>query len=146
MIRIKMKSKFYLREDKVWSADDKNVKFVNLAEPEQTISYTSLHPDELEKFVEIVPNPENFNKDAPQEKLYRVITDVSTVIFLNEQSFKDISSNVLAYLMEIEEWERMCVVRDIGKYYLYHKNKKKTEIENFIRKHDKDRSAAKGES
>ncbi len=137
-----MKSKFYLREDKVWSADDKNVKFVNLAEPEQSISYTSLHPDELDKFVEIVPNPESYVRNAPQEKLYRVVTDLSTVTYLTEQSFKDISANVLAYLMEIEEWERMCVVRDIGKYFVYHKSKKKSEIEDFIRKHDRNRSAA----
>lgn len=138
-----MKSKFYLKEDKVWKADDKNVKFINLTNPDEEISYTSIHPDELERFVEIVPNPETYHKDAPQEKLYRVITDVSTVIFLNEQSFKDISSNVLSYLMKIEEWERMCVVRDIGKYYQYHKSKKKNEIDNFIKNHDK--SAAKDE-
>lgn len=132
-----MKAKFYLYENETWFADDKRLCFTKLSDPETSMHYTSVHPDTLESFVEIVPNDETHNRNLPQEKLFRVITDLSTVIFLSPESFSDISGNVLTYLGEIEEWERMCIVRDIGKFYEHHRLKKRSRIEDFIRQHDK---------
>jgi len=139
------KNAFYIYRDEVWKADDKNLRFFKLSSPQETKGYPTILPDELDLFIEIKPNPETYQKDSPQEKLYRIITDTATVIFLNKESFNDISANVLNYLMEIEEWERMCVVRDIKRFYDYNKKKKWSEIEDFIKKHDKNNSAAKDE-
>lgn len=132
-----MKNKFFLYEGETWEADEKNLRFVKLSDPEVVMHYPSMHPDLLDKFAEIVPNQETYVRNAPKEKLYRVITDTSTVIFLNEDSFRDISANVLNYLQEIEEWERMCVVRDVGKFYRRNRDKRKSEIEDYIKHHNK---------
>ena len=134
---MKAKGKFYLYEGKVWRSDDSLLNFVSVSEPDNKLKYASLHPDQEEQFKEIVPNEATYVRFAPQERLYRVLTDMSTVIFLNEDSFRDISRNVLNYLMKIEEWERMCVVRDVGKYYESYKKAKNEEISNFIKGHDK---------
>ena len=131
------KNKFYLHEGEVWKSDDKNLRFFKLADPDAVIKYAGMSPDMIDRFEEITTNPETSRKDAPKEKLYRIITDTSTVIFLNEDSFHDISANVSAYLQEMEEWERMCVVRDIGKFYLRNFQKRKTEIEKQIKLHEK---------
>lgn len=131
------KSKFYLHEGEVWKSEDANLRFVKVSDPEQVVKYVSMKPDLVDGFVEIKPGRDTYVKDAPQEKLYRVITDTTTVIFLNEDSFHDISANVSAYLQEIEEWERMCVIRDIGKLYLGQRRKKKAEIEDYIKHHNK---------
>lgn len=136
--------KFYLYEGETWVGDDKKLRFRKVSDPETTMQYTSIHPDTLDGFSEIVPNPDTYQKNHPQEKLFRVVADLSTVIFLSDQSFSDISRNVLNYLGEIEEWERMCIVRDIGKYYSSHQSKRKAMIDDFIRQHDK--PAAKGDS
>ena len=136
------KNKFYLHEGEVWKSDDKNLRFFKLADPDAVMKYAGMSPDMIDRFEEITPNPETYRKDAPKEKLYRIITDTSTVIFLNEDSFHDISGNVSAYLQETEEWERMCVVRDIGKFYLANLQKRKAEIEKQIKLHEK--PAAKG--
>lgn len=141
---MKTKGKLYLYEGKVWRSDDKMLNFTSLSEPDKVIKYTSLHPDQEELFKEIVPNEATYVRDSPQERLYRVLTDLSTVIFLNEDSFRDISKNVLAYLEEIEEFERMCVVRDITEFYTNNRKKRNAEIDNYVKKHDK--PAAKGES
>lgn len=131
------KNKFYLHEGEVWKSDDSKLRFVKVSDPEQVIKYVSMKPELVDRFVEIKPSQDTYVKDAPQEKLYRVITDVTTVIFLNEDSFRDISANVSAYLQEIEEWERMCVIRDIGKFYLAQRQKRKAEIEDYIKHHNK---------
>lgn len=131
------KNRFYLYEGEVWKSDDKNLRFVNVSDPTKVVDYVSMNPDAAERFVEVKHNQDNYVKDAPQEKLYRVITDTTTVIFLNEDSFRDISRNVSAYLQEIEEWERMCVVRDIGKFYHAHRLRRKVEIEDYVKHHNK---------
>ena len=131
------KNKFYLHEGEVWKSDDSKLRFVKVSDPEQVVKYVSMKPDLVDRFVEIKPSQDTYVKDAPQEKLYRVITDVTTVIFLNEDSFRDISANVLNYLQEIEEWERMCVVRDVGKFYRRNRDKRKSEIEDYIKHHNK---------
>lgn len=132
---MKRKNKFYLHEGEVWKSDDSNLRFFKLADPDVVRKYAEMSPDLVESFVEITPNPETYHKDHPQEKLYRIITDTSTVIFLNEDSFRDISANVSSYLQEIEEWERMCVVRDIRKFYLVNLQKRRSQIEEEIKKH-----------
>jgi hypothetical protein len=132
-----MKTKFYLYEGEVWKSNDRSLRFVNVSDPEKVVKYASANPDTVERFVEVKPNQDTYVKDAPQEKLYRVLTDTSTVIYLNEESFRDISKNVSAYLQEIEEWERMCVIRDIAKFYHAQRLKKKAEIEDYIKHHNK---------
>lgn len=139
---MKEKSKFYLIEGKVWMTDDRKLKFVSVSDPERKIDYTSMDPDTAQSMKEIVPSPDTFVKDAPQERLYRILTDLSTVKFLNEDSFRDVSGKVRAYLEEIEEWERMCLIRDISEFYNENRRKRKEEIDGFLKKNDK--PAAKG--
>lgn len=138
---ISKKSSFYLYQDEVWRSDNGNLCFRKVSDPEKVLKYASLTPDQVDEFVEIKPNPATYIKNAPQEKLYRIITDIPTVEFLNEESFQSISSNVSDYLQEIEEWERMSIVRDVKKFYLASRMKRNNTIEEEIRKHDK--SAAK---
>lgn len=132
-----MGNRFYIYEGETWLADEKGLRFIRVSDLETIKSYTSIDPDSLDKFVEVKPNKDTFNKNAPKEKLYRVITDMTTMLFLSEDSFTDISRNVLDYLQEIEEWERMCVVRDVGKYYWNYREKRKARIEEQIKKHDR---------
>lgn len=130
-------SKFYLYDGETWIPDDKRMRFVKLSDRSESVAFTSLDPDSLEKFVEVVHDPKSYVRNSPKEKLYRVITDIHTVSFLSEDSFRDISRNVLNYLQEREEWERMCVIRDMGKYYWRYRENKTALIDEEIRKHDK---------
>jgi hypothetical protein len=81
-----MKTKFYLYEGEVWKSDDRSLRYVNVSDPEKVVKYASADPNTVERFVEVKPGQATYVKDAPQEKLYRVLTDTSTVIYLNEES------------------------------------------------------------
>lgn len=128
---------YFLYEGDAYYEDKKKLKFVNVKDPSVTISYVSLHPDDLERFKEILPNDRAKPYRSAQEKLYRVMSDLSNVIYLTEDSFENLMKKLFKYLESIEDYERMCVLRDIKEFYLKQKSKKKAEIEDYIKHFNK---------
>lgn len=133
-----MKSKkFYINEGKSFYADNKKLKYICVSDPEIIHDFTKITPEENERFVEVKRAEGSKSVNSVEEKLYRVLCDINTVGFFNEETFDGISQKVSRYLSDIEDWERMCVLRDIGLYYKKSRSKKSTEIESFIKSHEK---------
>ena len=131
------KSTFYLYKGEVYYEDRKKFNFVNVKNPQISISYVSMNPDEVDEFKEIIPSTQAKPYRSAPEKLYRIITDVTTVIYLTEDSFSNISKQVNEYLNDIEDYERMCVTRDIAFFYKLEREKKKAQIDDHIKHFNK---------
>lgn len=128
---------FYLKDGDVYYEDKKNLNFVSVKNPDIKISYISMHPDEVETYKEIVSVSQAKPYRSAPEKLFRVLTDLNTVIYLTEDSFYNISKQVNGYLNDIEDYERMCILRDITFYYEEQRKKKKAQIEDYIKHFNK---------
>lgn len=133
-----MKStKFYLREGKTYYNDNKRLKYVCISDPDLVFDFTKLSPDEQDGFVEVKNASWSKPHNSVEEKLYRVLTDIFTIMFLNEETFDAMFKRISDYLSEIEDWERMCVMRDLNTYYRSKRGKRKSEIDDFIKTHEK---------
>jgi len=128
---------FYLRDDVVYYEDKKNFNFVSVKNPDIKISYISMNPDEVEKFKEIISVEKARPYRSAPEKLFRVLIDINTVIYLTEDSFYNISKQVNNYLNDIEDYERMCILRDISILYEEQRKKKKAQIDDYIKHFNK---------
>lgn len=131
------KYNYYLYNGEVFYTDNKNIKFVSVKNPEHTISYSDLDPDELDKFKEIVPCENAKHYRTAPEKLYRVMTDLTNVLYLTEDSFLNLFNQVNNYLEGIEDYERMCVLRDVESFYYLQQKLRKSEIEDRIKHFNK---------
>lgn len=136
---MKSKFKFYLKEGTVYYDDKKNLRFVAVKNPEIFIPYNSLYPDEVDIFKEIDASSNALHYRTAPEKLLRILTDMRTVMYLTEDSFLNISKQVNKYLEDIEDYERMCIIRDIKDYFYYQNSKKKAQIEDYIKHHNKEK-------
>ena len=134
---MKSRFKFYLKEGTVYYNDKKNLRFVAVKNPDIFISYVSLDPEEVDAFKEIDANSNALHYITAPEKLLRILTDMRTVMYLTEDSFLNISKQVNKYLEDIEDYERMCIIRDIKDYFYYQNSKKKAQIEDYIKHHNK---------
>ena len=134
-----MNNKFYLNTitQKVYCEDKKKMQFVSLQNPEDVIKFVNLLPDEAEEFKEILPSNYSKGRNSMEERLFRIITDITTILFLTQDSFLNITKQVNKYLLQIEDYERICIVRDITTYYLNKKNERNTEIKDYINKQNK---------
>ena len=134
-----MKSRFifYLKDGVVYYDDKKKLRFVAVKNPDIFISYVSLDPEEVDAFKEIDANSNALHYRTAPEKLLRILTDMRTVMYLTEDSFLNISKQVNKYLEDIEDYERMCIIRDIKEYFYYQNSKKKAQIEDYIKHHNK---------
>lgn len=133
-----MKSvKYYLKEGKTYYNDNNKLKYVCVSNPELTFDFAKLSPDETEGFVEVKNASWSKPQNSVEEKLYRVLTDIATITFLNDETFDAMFKRISEYLMEIEDWERMCVLRDVESYYRQSRGRRKSEIDDFIKTHDK---------
>lgn len=131
------KYNYYLYDGETYYEDKKNLKFISVKDPNISISYCTLHPDEVDRFKEILPNEKAKAYRTAPEKLYRILTDIKTVMYLTEDSFFNISKQVNGYLEEIEDYERMCVIRDIDFFYKEQRLKKKAQIDDYIKHFNK---------
>lgn len=131
------KYNYYLYEGDTYYEDKKGLKFVNVKDPSITISYVSIHPDDLERFKEILPNDRSKPYRSAPEKLYRVMSDLTNVIYLTEDSFGNLIKRLNKYLESIEDYERMCVLRDVKEFYNSQISKKKSEIQDYIKHYNK---------
>lgn len=133
-----MKSvKYYLKEGKTYYNDNKKLKYVCVSDPEITFDFARLSPDENEGFVEVKNSSCSKPQNSVEEKLYRVLTDITTITFLNDETFDAMFKRISGYLAEIEDWERMCVLRDVELHYRRARGKRKSEIDDFIKTHEK---------
>jgi hypothetical protein len=133
-----MKNKvYYLKDGIVYYEDKKSLHFISVKNPEIKISYVAMDPDEVDTYKEIVPSPQAKPYRSAPEKLFRVLTDINTVIYLTEESFSNISRQVNNYLNDIEDYERMCILRDISIFYQEQRKKKKAQIEDYIKHFNK---------
>lgn len=128
---------YYLYDGDTYYEDKKTLKFINVKDPTITISYVSMDPDEVEKFKEVLPNERSKPYRTADEKLFRVITDISTVIYLTKDSFDSLVKKTNKYLQSIEDYERMCVLRDVVEYYILQNTKKRSQIEDYIKHFNK---------
>lgn len=126
------KNNFYIFNEEAYVEDKKKLRFVMVKNPSTIISFTDLHPDQMDNFKEILPVT---SKNAP-EKLYRILTDLKTVFFLTKESFDNIANQVTNYLLENEDYLRLIVVKDLIHYYYSRIEKREKLIEDFIRNHD----------
>lgn len=131
------KYNYYLYKSEVYYEDNKKLKFISLKNPEVEISYSNLEPDEIDEFKQILPGENAQHYRTPPEKLYRVMSDLTNVVYLTEDSFINLSKQVNSYLEGIEDYERMCVMRDIKVYYYLQQKLKKAEIEDRIKHYNK---------
>jgi len=134
-----MKSKFifYLKDGIVYYDDKKNLRFVAVKNPDIFVSYVSMDPDEVDTYNEIEASPNALHYRTAPEKLLRILTDMGTVMYLTEESFINIFKQVNNYLSEIEDYERMCIIRDVQEYFKLQNSRKKAEIEDYIKHHNK---------
>lgn len=133
-----MKSvKYYLKEGKAYYNDNKKLKYVCVSNPDLVFDFTKLSPEENDAFVEVKNASWAKPSNSVEEKLYRVLTDVTTITFLNEETFDAMFKRISQYIMEIEDWERMCVLRDVESYYRDSRGNRKSKINDFIKSHDK---------
>ena len=128
---------FYLYKGDVFYEDNKKLKFVSVKNPEVTISFADLSPDELEEFKQVIPSEQAKHYRTPPEKLYRVLTELTNVLYLTEDSFINLSNQINNYLEEFEDYERMCVMRDIKEYYYLQQKLKRAQIEDRIKHYNK---------
>lgn len=128
---------YYLYDGDTYYEDKKTLKFINVKDPTITISYVSMDPDEVEKFKEVLPNERSKPYRTADEKLFRVLTDISTVIYLTKDSFDSLVKKTNKYLQSIEDYERMCVLRDVVEYYILQNTKKRSQIEDYIKHFNK---------
>lgn len=128
---------YYLYDGDTYYEDKKTLKFISVKDPSITISYVSLHPDVLDKFKEILPNDRSKPYRSVSEKLFRVMTDLTNVIYLTEDSFKNLTRKTNEYLEEIEDYERMCIMRDVEEFYKLQTSKKKAQIDDYIKHFNK---------
>lgn len=136
---MKSRFKFYLKEGTVYYDDKKNLRYVAVKSPEIFMPYVSLDPEEVDTFKQIEVNPNALHYRTAPEKLLRILTDMRTVMYLTEDSFLNISKQVNKYLEDIEDYERMCIIRDIKDYFYYQNSKKKAQIEDYIKHHNKEK-------
>jgi hypothetical protein len=128
---------FYLYKGDTYYDDRKKFSFVSVKNPEFLISYISMDPDELEEFKEIEPSSQSKPYRSAAEKLFRNMTDLSSVIYLTQETFVNLMRQLNNYLQEIEDYERMCVLRDVTELYYVENSKKKSEIEDYIKHFNK---------
>lgn len=128
---------FYLYKGEAWLCNNSNMIMFNVADPSITLDYHSLPPEEASSFTEIKSPKDPYVRKLQPEKLYRIITDTYTSTYLEKNSFEEIYSNVYDYLQETEQYERLCLIRDVRKFYLKFQEKRQIEIENQIKKFDK---------
>jgi hypothetical protein len=128
---------YYLYKGETYYDDYKKLRFISVKNPDVFISYISMHPDEVDKFIEVEPNQRAKPYRSAPEKLFRVITDLTTVIYLTQETFDNLSKQLNSYLSDIEDYERMCVMRDVAEYYKIETSKKKAEIEDYIKHFNK---------
>lgn len=132
-----MAYKFYLYEGETYYENKKTLKFISVKNPKVVISFTSLNPDEVDNFKEILPNENSKSFRSAEEKFYRVLTDIKSVMYLTDESFANITKQVINYLNGIEDYERMCVIRDIKYLFEELKRTKQAEIQDYIKHHNK---------
>jgi hypothetical protein len=134
-----MKSRFifYLKDGVVYYDDKKNLRFVAVKNPDIFVSYVSMDPDEVDTYKEIDASSNALHYRTAPEKLLRILTDMGTVMYLTEESFINIFKQVNNYLSEIEDYERMCIIRDVQEYFKLQNSRKKAEIEDYIKHHNK---------
>lgn len=128
---------YYLKDGIVYYDDYKNLNFVSVKNHEIKIPYVSMDPDEVDSYKEIVPSPQAKPYRSAPEKLFRVLTDLTSVIYLTEDTFKNLSGQINNYLNEIEDYERMCIIRDVTEFYYSQINKKKAQIDDYIKHFNK---------
>lgn len=128
---------FYLKDGDVYYEDKKNFNFVSVKNPDIKIPYVSMSPDEVETYKEIISVEQAKPYRSAPEKLFRILTDMNTVIYLTEDSFQNISKQVNNYLNDIEDYERMCIIRDISHFYEEQRKKKRAQIDDYIKHFNK---------
>ena len=133
---MKSRFKFYLKDGVVYYDDKKNLRFVAVKNPDIFVSYVSMDPDEVDTYKEIDASSNALHYRTAPEKLLRILTDMRTVMYLTEDSFLNVSKQVNKYLEDIEDYERMCIIRDIKEYFFLQNSKKKAEIEDYIKHHN----------
>jgi hypothetical protein len=121
----------------VYYEDTKKLSFIKVSDPSVELSYVSMHPDEVEKFIEVVPGTGSKQYRSIPEKLYRNLTNMSTVIYLTDETFENLFKKLNNYFNSIEDYERMCVLRDVAEYYYSQISKKKSEIDDYIKHFNK---------
>jgi hypothetical protein len=128
---------FYLYNGSSYYEDTKKLSFIKVSDPTIELSYISMHPDEVDKFTEVVPGTGSKQYRSIHEKMYRNLTNMSSVIYLTEETFNNVYTKTKNYLNSIEDYERMCVVRDVKEYYNDQISKKKSQIEDYIKHFNK---------
>lgn len=131
------KYNFYLYKGSAYYEDTKKLCFVSVVNQDINISYVSIEPDELEKFQEVSPSPNAKAYRSIPEKIYRNLTNMSAVCYLTEDTFKNLTKKLNNYLRDIEDYERMCVLRDVTEFYYIQNTKKKAEIQDYIKHFNK---------
>lgn len=128
---------FYLYKGFTYYEDTKKLSFVKVSDPSVVISYVSMDPDEVDKFREISPSLNAKAYRSIPEKIYRNLTNMSAVCYLTEYTFENLMKKLNKYMKEIEDYERMCVLRDVTEFYKNQTANKKAEIQDYIKHFNK---------
>jgi hypothetical protein len=128
---------FFKKYDNIYYEDRKNMKFVLVKDPTQIIDFCNIHPDEANLFVKIHPLPNSQSRNSTLEKKYRIFVDLHTVVHLTPDTVENLSKILIDYLLEIEDYSRLCVVRDVKFYYEFIQEKKDKAIREALKKSQK---------
>lgn len=131
------KINFFKREDNIYYEDRKNLKFVLVKDPTQIIDMCDINPDEANLFIRIHPLPNSDPRNYTTEKKYRIFVDLNTVVHLTPDTVEKLSTLLTDYLLEIEDYDRLCIVRDIKIYYEFEQNRKDKVIRETLKKSQK---------
>ncbi len=108
------KIKFVVFEELVYYENNKTKEYILVKDPTVKIKFTETN---RELFKEVQVSNNALPKNSQEETLYRVLADINTIIFYAEDTVQNMFEKTTNYLTEIQDFERLCVVRDIKAYY-----------------------------
>lgn len=128
------KTNFYKKDDNIYYEDKKNLKFVLVKDPTQVIDFVNIHPSEAESFKRVFPSTNSQSRNSTNERIYRTFSDLSTIVYMTPETIVNLSKLLREYLIEIEDYDRLCIVRDVVAYYEFEQNRKDQAIKEALKK------------
>lgn len=131
------KTNFFKKDDNIYYEDKKNLKFILVKDPNQVIDFCNIHPDEAALFVRVLPVANSESRNSLFEKKYRIFTDLNTIVHLTPETIESMSKLLIDYLLQVEDFDRLCIVRDVVAYYEFEQERKDQAIKEALKKSQK---------